>query len=631
MSQKDQYLSRAEFLMQRYDPLYPDFVEMWLAQAHPGMGGHAHRPIAYYAATQAYLMTQTGDAACGERALGTLSRLAGSLKAHPESRTDFFAGLLYARGLELLRDAGPEETLRDVEDMLADCCDAMVDARSGRQRANNQTIMIACQLAKAARLLPGRANAADWRARANELFALNCGDAAEHPTVYSTYTENASTYNFIWLFFMLQYAEENAADAAALPLVEEQSRNLLARVTAEGYPPFYGAAVQTGCWTMGVAALERAAALWSDGGFRWGAERLFGRLAEAQKPLLETRIGVNVRVEDGLLMDARGLAYAHEWADDAVPVAAPDQLPDAGGMQKVLRSGWRGDDALVLVSSQRGGVHGHHEMNAINWFSAAGGILLHGSGYRQPSAVHKNTALPIPGAYKDLREAVCTFADQEPGRECWFRRADLLAFRNEPELSHVRLHARHAAGLPDVDHTRDVVLLKKSICVVADTFRMPSPGAVTPVVLYHTHEIVGDSANEGAHRFITRIRGVRERYVPARDRLFPACGPEWKNPDSLRLTILFAECDLVHYWPEDRAFGTEWCIAAGAALELDADESATRFSVLVPYHEPDAPEVSAVVTTADKARCLKVEARGTRFLICIPEDPVSAGTQITVT
>ena len=629
MSRTNDYLSRVQFLMSRYDPVYPAFVEDWFAHPHPGMGGHMPRPIAYYAATEAYLTQQTGDASFGERAVGALSHLLAFLEKNPRFRSDFFAGLLYARVLELLRGTMPAENRSIVEILIAECCNAMISGRKSRPRANNQTIMIACQLAKAMRLLPDHANAADWRAKADELFALNCSDCAENPTVYTTYTENASTYNFIWLFFMLQYSEENHVDPATIPLIEEQSRNLLARISAEGYPPFYGAASQTGSWTMGIAALEKAAVIWNDGAFRWGAGRLFDRLVEDQKGPIQVPPGADVRVADGLLMDAYGLAYAHAWTDDVIPAIVPDRLPDARGMQKVLRSGWTGDDALLLVSAQRGGVHGHREMNAINWFSARGGILLHSSGYRQPSAIYKNTFLPIPGAYVDLREAVRTFADQEPGRECWFRRADVLAFRNEPELSHVRLHARHAAGFPDVDHTRDVVLLKKPVCVVADTFRIPSPGAVTPVILYHTHEMLGESESEGAHSFITRIRGVRERYVPARDRLFPASGPEWKNPESLRLMILFPENDLVHYWPEDRAFGTEWCIAGGAVLELDAGESVTRFSILVPYHQPDAPEVSFSVTPADGGSKLELNVGKDRFTVFVPEDPRATGTDIT--
>ena len=283
--------------------------------------------------------------------------------------------------------------------------------------------------------------------------------------------ERAYGYEALTYLFLIDWIETGGhQEWYELPEMKRGLENLLYSRAGNGRCAVFGDwRPWEPCWGLYAAVLEKAAAVYQDGRFKFMAQQLIQGW--------EDELAKDVHQHPHDLM---GLSYAIQWCDDTVPAEVPSDSPalitrNSGAAERlVLRRGWERDDLFATISLSDRDDHGHTDPLAINGLQA-GGVLLEDNGRETRDNYHHNLLFDCddPGDFPVPRYS------EKPG--VWqtirldFRSARHFGFFNDDPS--IPMSAKHTAGkhLPsdfDYDPGSEWVFLIRWLGIGLYTFRL---------------------------------------------------------------------------------------------------------------------------------------------------------------
>lgn len=202
-----------------------------------------------------------------------------------------------------------------------------------------------------------------------EVEQIVLGDLKKH---YEA-DEDSYGYGALTLVNLITWLEESELeDLYRHPKMRQCFENILDLWSGIGRASIYGDWRPTEpAWGWYICALEKAAAVYQDGRFKWAARVVFENY---QKTLQEDPAWFHPH-------DLYGLTLAYQCADDSVVEVMPNSSSkliyrNNGHVERaMLREGWQSGDLLVMVSLASGNEHGHSDPLAINGLIGEGVIL----------------------------------------------------------------------------------------------------------------------------------------------------------------------------------------------------------------------------------------------------------------
>jgi len=196
--------------------------------------------------------------------------------------------------------------------------------------------------------------------------------------------ENSTNYDSITAYYFLAFIEENKLEQVfADPKMKIAFEKVLFNINPKGTIPWFGdyGGIERAAPGM-IALMERAAAVYRDGRFKWAAHKLF----KAEYAKLDPG---SMKAYNGY--ELMGLAGAYYWADDRMAEVVPATLSALtyrtnGTLDKAtFRAGWDEKDMFMMVDLINGYEHGDNDALAVISVSKDGVTYLHDSGGRNQS------------------------------------------------------------------------------------------------------------------------------------------------------------------------------------------------------------------------------------------------------
>ncbi len=185
--------------------------------------------------------------------------------------------------------------------------------------------------------------------------------------------EDSYGYGALTMVNMIVWLDESGLkDLYQHPKLRQCFENILDMWSGIGRASIYGDWRPTEpAWGWYLFAMEKAAAVYRDGRYKWAARVIF----ENYKTTLKEK------PEWFHHHDLYGLSFAFQCADDTVQEVMPDNKSkliyrNNGCVERVmLRAGWQPGDLLAMVSLASGNEHGHSDPLALNGLIGTGVIL----------------------------------------------------------------------------------------------------------------------------------------------------------------------------------------------------------------------------------------------------------------
>ena len=196
--------------------------------------------------------------------------------------------------------------------------------------------------------------------------------------------EDSTNYDPMTAYYFLAFIEENRLEEVfADPKMKTAFEKALFNINPKGTIPWFGdyGGIERAAPGM-IAFMERAAAVYRDGRFKWAAHKLFKAEYAKVDP-------TSVKAYNGY--ELMGLAGAYYWADDSVAEVVPTTLSTvtyrtSGALDKAtFRAGWDDKDMFAMVDLLNGCEHGDNDALALISLSMNGVTYLHDSGGRNQS------------------------------------------------------------------------------------------------------------------------------------------------------------------------------------------------------------------------------------------------------
>ncbi len=357
-----------------------------------------------------------------------------------------------------------------------------------------------------ARLFPEHPSAPSWAGIADKIAGdwLKVGDVAE----------DAINYEPLVLFYIMLYGEYTNSEREILfdRNVRAAAERYLAIVPPVGVMPDYGDSSWGVQWGLWIAVMEKLAAVYRDGRYRWVADRFFA-FAEEQHwwDACETI--------QKTWFDLSALAFAYQWRDDSiasvepnigsgvsyrtlfkvnfspVPEPAPGYRVDWAERREdklVLRSGWQRDAAYLCLNLQGRVGHDHSDAGAIITYADNGAVLLHDCSYIQRHGEFHNLLF--------VQSEDAPFA-----RPPWPHSGERFDYKPQmqylvefPHMVLTAFQSRGYFGYP-ITHTRALVFDKRRAPVAIYDRALIHEGSYTIGPLYHVAQVV----SKGTQHFTT--------------------------------------------------------------------------------------------------------------------------------
>ena len=351
-------------------------------------------------------------------------------------------------------------------------------------------------------LFPEHADADRAQALSRHLISDSLGswsieDATSYLGIWVTCVAEYAYYGGIWNFRIEQVLHYYARFFTSLLL------------PSGGLPEFGDTRFDSGTSSMLVLSImEMMAAKRRDGILKWAVERQFTHMVEDS-------------TQDNYAQLERGLTDAYLWADDSVPVQAPDvltceALDEAIGKKVVFRDSWERDGLYLFYNYRdvnRFGKltrdylqntipvhaekphHGHADEQAINALCANGAVLLRDGGYRDRFTTNGHYRADFYHNRLVLRNGRML---REPGFLAYAEDiGDYLPVETEKiylqEFSFAwALRTRLYDRFRRADCDRHILYLKdEAAFLVVDTVRAWGQQPLTSGVMYHAERIAG--------------------------------------------------------------------------------------------------------------------------------------------
>ena len=196
--------------------------------------------------------------------------------------------------------------------------------------------------------------------------------------------EDSTTYDSMTAYYFLAFIEENRLEQVfADPKMKVAFEKALFNLSPKGTIPWFGdyGGIERAAPGM-IAFMEKAAAVYRDGRFKWAAHKLFQAEYAKMNP-------ATVKSYNGY--DLMGLAGAYYWADDSVAEVVPSTLSTVtyrtnGAPDKAtFRAGWGEKDMFVMLDLLNGCEHGDNDALAVISVAKDGLTYLHDSAGRNQS------------------------------------------------------------------------------------------------------------------------------------------------------------------------------------------------------------------------------------------------------
>ncbi len=537
---KDKYLELARESYRKGLERCPAEVEKWLKTYKPDpVWGYSplSTPV-YLAGLASFFYEQTGKEDYARQAAKWLANHQQLKKAYPPQliaeRADYSQGLptmtsffdlpVFSKAYSRIKKS-PSFTpgqREEIEKSIAESADYIFTFPEWGPM--NRAILRAEGLLYASKALPDHPRSATWRKMAGVLASDSWGKWEE---------EDAQIYHPVWLHSLLLYAEGLADDSIySLPTVRYYFDYFLHLLSPAGSVPEFGDGRWNDSWLRYLICLEKAASIYKNPEYKWGAMRIFEKMISLYGP----DIGVG---------QAYQLIDAYRWADDSIKPKAPralseEVLEDLIGKKIVFRTGWddratylllnyrdEGDYALTPRDYLRDTIpveeekmhHGHSDENSICLLMSGGSVLLNDAGYRDgiPSGkygafradyfhnrlvVRKNKLWYEQPLFEFLRNSGAY-------RPVVTQKIDFFNFR-DVDMSRTRLTDRNGG----YEWDRVIVYLKKKdFFLVFDIVKILEKDFYTLASLWHSQKIL----EKGDQYYLTSIERIGN-YEPPQDK-----------------------------------------------------------------------------------------------------------------
>ncbi|MBQ3140555.1 MAG: hypothetical protein IJC25_01170 [Clostridia bacterium] len=397
---KQRYLAYAQKMVDLFMQNYDENIAQLSAKAVESANNAPLSNLVYLAMIDALQYRVSSDLFFAQRAKRTLMDLHRN-KAVFDGMTDFnsqfsfkvmdfmFMPNIYLRTWNMLHGSGVFSAEEDalIEQNVTEGVEPIFTFPEWG--SHNRAVLRALNLSLAAKYFPNNKNAAKWRKMGEYLMEESFGKWT---------IEDGATYNPVWLNAILVYAEEmdrpELFDSPAVKYYAEYFAHLL---PPSGIYPEFGDARWGTNWAAYVCCLERLAAVYKNGHYKYTAERMF----EVMEHLDPGTAPLTLKM-------GHAFVEAYLWEDESVRPVKPnyvseEALCDTVGKKIVFRSGVEADDDYLLlnyrdeVQTNRLGQyylrntipvhaekthHGHSDENAICHYEHSGSVLLHDGGYR---------------------------------------------------------------------------------------------------------------------------------------------------------------------------------------------------------------------------------------------------------
>ena len=451
----------------------------------------------WFAHVNGFLFKLTGDVRYAE-----LARDALLLEQNHGGFTPVWA----VRGYRYIADSpvlGPAEREAILQSFVT-TADARPSIPWGSAPNWNATLINAIDHLTIAKLLPDHPHAAAWASLVDKYVGdwLMVGDVAE----------DAINYEPLVLLYIILYAELAGREREIYldRNFKAAAERYLAIVPPVGVMPDYGDSSWGVEWGMWVAVLQKLAAVYRDGRFKWVAHRYMDFVRDEK--LLR-----NVDTVQKLQLDFNCLPCAYEWcADDIPPVQptigstvayrtlfkvnfAPELEPtyriewtERREDKLVLRTGWKPEDTYVCINLQGRVGHDHSDGGAIVTYTAGGAVLLHDTSYIQ--------------RHHEFHNLLFVQQDDAPfARPPWPHSGERFNYKPQMkyrvEFPHTVLAAfeeHNYFGYP-ITHTRALLFDKAGAPVAVHDRALIHEGSYRLGPLYHVAQVV----SQGEHHFCT--------------------------------------------------------------------------------------------------------------------------------
>ncbi len=439
-----------------------------------------------------------------------------------ERLTDFFQVPFYCQAYKYIKDcaAVTKQQRQQIELNIAESADALFNHPEWGPM--NRAMLRVEGLLLAAQLLPGHVHAQKWLKMSRAIAADSWGKWEE---------EDAQIYHPVWICSLIRYADAlDDPSLFRLPTVRYYFDYFVHLISPAGMVVDFGDARWNENWASYTACLERAAAEYDRGDYKWAAQRITNQVGLPGRSQLSVRAGMK-------------LADAYRWADDSLETTGPpatlseEVLEDVIGKKIVFRDGWdqhatflmlnyrdEGDWGLLARDFLRHTIpveeekmhHGHADENAICLLMNQGSILLHEAGYRNaiPSgpngefrADYFHNRLVTRTGKRAREQGLCDYLRNSGAyHQVTTEKIDFTSF-DTIDVSRTRVTDPRTG----VQNDRVITYLKEDdIFIVFDIIKMLETDYFTFSTLWHATTLL----EQGEHHFVTAVDQIQDHVLP---------------------------------------------------------------------------------------------------------------------
>lgn len=583
----------------------------------------------YLAALYAHFYKEEGKKEYFERAKKLLCEYSDYKKAYPPNYfkkkeeyakglpalPNIFTGAVYSRAYILIKDEkGWTKKEREiVETSISESADFVVNFQEWG--AMNRAMLRAEFLASCIKALPNHPHEKKW-----QMVCKSIGD----DNIEKWEIEDASGYNAIWLYSLLNYGEFiDNTEYLNSPMMNYYFKYFPALFSPDMTIPEFGDADYNSQWVRFLPILEKGATVTKDPHVKWVASQYFKKNVE---PIEYSKINSSL----GLF-----LYDCYRWSDDNIKPEpskklSQEILEDVVGKKIVFRNGWDKKSSYLLLNYRDEGdggfldrenlrnsipieeektTHGHSDENGISSLMFNGSTLLYEGGYRDfmPSGPY--------GAFRAdyFHNKVCIRRDKifKGQGEGGFRYAN----GGKPVVSQSMLEFYRNSGAYRKVSTNKIDFLS------FDDFDMSRTRVTNPKMKYQQDRVITWVKDLNIYVVFDIVKFLEEDYFSAANlwhtRKILKTGPGWYDTqyDSIRTVPINTDNSLTIYFPENaqkmegvekekRSWQDENVIYQMDSRHCFAGDMVSFITILIPHEKSkDVQDIMKAVKIAktDKA------------------------------
>ncbi|MBN2851936.1 MAG: hypothetical protein JXQ23_04290 [Clostridia bacterium] len=397
---KEKYFAYAKKIADQYHINYEENVSQAVSRAIEIKNNSPLANLVYLAMVDALQYQVSGDIDYARRSKKALLDLGCNKKAF-EEMSDFnnqfsfkvmdymFMPNVYIRTYIMLKESGvfTEEEHHTIAQNVEEAIEPIF--AFPEWGSHNRAVVRAMNLLLASKYFPDNRHSSKWKKMGEYLMEESFGKWT---------IEDGSTYHPVWLNAIFVY-EENCErkDLFDSPMIKYYAEFFSHMLPPSGIYPEFGDGRYGTVWGLYVSCLERLAAIYQNGHYKYAAEKMFSVLSELDPGTAPLTLKM-----------AHSFVEAYLWADDTVLPLKPDYkseeaLCDTIGKKIIFRSGVNENDTYLLLNyrdetaTNRLGQyylrntipvhsekthHGHSDENSICHYEHNGIVMLHDGGYR---------------------------------------------------------------------------------------------------------------------------------------------------------------------------------------------------------------------------------------------------------